>query len=140
VSTFAKYSASGGGTVVQTISSSIVNVSGTTAITLGVKPINVVVQSGGTAAMDLSLSPAQHLVLTANCALTMSNPSQGGSYVIEVVQDSTPRTLTFSNTVFWGPQGAPDISTMSAGQWAIINIFYDVNNRYVGSYYLGYGP
>jgi hypothetical protein len=140
VSTFAKYSASGGGTVVQTISSNVVDVSGTTAIALSFKAPTLVVQSGGTATMDLSTSPAQHLVLTANCALTLTNPSQGGSYVLEIVQDSTPRTLTFASTVFWGPQGAPDMSTLSAGQWGIINIFYDRNNRFVGSYYLGYGP
>lgn len=143
MSTFARLpiqGGGGGGVVVESIDSDVLDVSGTTAITLSAKPVNLVTQSGGGAAVNLALSPSHHLVLTANCAITLSNPSNGGSYVIEIVQGASPFAVTWASTVLWGPQGAPDFTILTTGQFGIVNIFRDYNNRYVGSYYLGYGP
>jgi hypothetical protein len=125
---------------VASVSSNVLDVSGTTAIVLAAKAVSLATQSGGGATIDLSLSPSHHLVLTAACAITLSNPANGGSYVIEIVQGVSPFAVTWASTVLWGPQGAPDFTALTTGQFGIVNIFRDYNNRYVGSYYLGYGP
>jgi hypothetical protein len=64
----------------------------------------------------------------------------GGAYVLGVAQDSSPRTLTFTNTVYWGPAGAPDITGLAHDAWITINFWVDYYNRINGSYIIGYGP
>lgn len=82
---------------------------------------------------------AQKLTLTADCAITMSNLVGAAAFVLRVVQDSTPRTISFTNVDF-GHLGIPDISSLAAGDYVLINIYRDSDGNLAGSAANGYSP
>lgn len=92
---------------------------------------------GGTAkTIDFAKYKAHTLELDDDCTVTLSNLGSGQAGVLRVVQDSTPRTITWV-TVNWGDAGAPDLSSLTTGQMAIINLYSDGAALY-GSYRLGF--
>jgi len=132
----------GGGGGISDISSPIIEVTGTTSVSLNYKPVNYVNQDSltGAATVDCSIAPSHWIDLGSDCEVTVINAQQGGSYIIAVAQNFQPQNLSFSNTVYWGPQGAPNIIGMEHDAWIVINLWVDYYDRLVGSYYMNYGP
>lgn len=91
----------------------------------------------GELTVDCSKGNIFSLTLTGNCSITLKNPSVS-FYTFIVKQDDTgSRSLTFPNSDYYveSDLGAPDLSTSSANQIDIINVFYDGSDYYItGSY------
>ncbi len=64
--------------------------------------------------------------------LTLSNPKAGASYIIEIIQGSAIRNVTWPGTVKWPGGTAPTISTTN-DDIDIISLFYDGTN-YFGTF------
>lgn len=70
--------------------------------------------SGTTQTIDWNDGTFQVLDLgsaSGNVTLTLSNPEAGCSYLLEVIQGATARTLTWPAAVYWEGGSAPTIST-----------------------------
>jgi hypothetical protein len=81
--------------------------------------------SGTSATIDLSNGNVQKLTLTADCTITLTNPSSGAmrSLTLLVSQDGTgSRTITWPGSVNWGDAGEA-ILTLTASKMDIISLF-----------------
>ncbi len=85
--------------------------------------------SGASKTLDFLAGRTQKITLTADCTLTFSNGVAGERYDLVIVQDSTPRAITWPAAVKW-PGGS--IPTLSAGSGAIdvVSLLYDGTNYY----------
>jgi hypothetical protein len=93
--------------------------------------------SGTSITLNFSNGGAQFLTLTDNCTVTLSNPVNGGRYILELKQDGTgSRTVTFPSTVKWSGGVAPTLTT-TASRTDIITLYYNGTN-YAGAYTLNY--
>lgn len=108
--------------------------------------------SGATKTINWFNGNAQKLTLTANCAITFTGPltlgsgyatqTGGASYVLRIVQDSTPRSVTFTQATYiqWGFLGEPDLTNLASGEQIVINFLYDMDSDATGTYVSGYSP
>lgn len=78
--------------------------------------------STGTATVDLSLGKNILLRLLANCVVTLTNPQDGESYSIWVLQDAS-WTLDLNNDIRWDG-GAPTITTGGPGVLDLVGLMY----------------
>lgn len=70
--------------------------------------------TSGAQAMDFSLGDYFSISLTGNATLSITNPpTSGGSLILEVVQDATPRTLGWPASFIWAGGTPGSISTGS---------------------------
>ncbi len=71
--------------------------------------------SGSAATLDISTANVFKITLTANCILTITNPSFGSTFstiTVLLKQDSTgSRTVTWPSSVTWAGGSAPHLST-----------------------------
>lgn len=70
--------------------------------------------SGSAITLNLANGNVQKLTLTANCTISLTNPTTGSyrSMLIYLFQDGTgSRTVTWPASVKWGTAGAPTLST-----------------------------
>lgn len=84
---------------------------------------------GATPTIDFTNGPAQRGTLSADADITLSGALSGGAYVIRIIQDTTPRTVTWPASVRWADGTAPVISTGS-GAIDLINLYFDGTNYY----------
>lgn len=86
--------------------------------------------SGSSQTINWNNGNVQKLTLTANCTITLSNPKNGGRYLLILVQDATGgRSVTWPSSVKWPGGTAPTLS--GASKVDVITLVYD------GSYYRG---
>jgi len=71
--------------------------------------------TGASYTIDITTGNAFHLILTANCTFTFSNPASSGistSFVLFLEQDATgSRTVTWPAAVVWAGGTAPTLTT-----------------------------
>lgn len=92
--------------------------------------------SGTALTINFSNSTAQKVTLTGNCTFTFSNPANGQTYLLKLVQDATgSRTATWPAAVKWS--GSAPILSTAAAKIDLISFYYDGTN-YFGTYSLGY--
>lgn len=84
---------------------------------------------GATPTFNFANGPAQRGTLSADATVTLSGAVSGGAYVIKIIQDTTPRTVTWPASVRWAGGTAPVISTGS-GAIDLINLYFDGTNYY----------
>lgn len=84
--------------------------------------------SGASKTLDWVNSPAQKLLLTAACVLTLDNPVNGESYMLLLTRSGGSWAVTWPGNVKWANGVVPPPS--AAGQTDIINLFYDGTNYY----------
>lgn len=98
--------------------------------------------SSGSITLDYSASNAFQTTLTENITtVTLSNPPASGTYgeiIWKVVQDSTPRTITFPASVKWTGGTAPTISTGSGDVDIIVLKTWDGGTNWYGDYSQAY--
>lgn len=89
--------------------------------------------------IDLSLASSYKIILTANCILTLTNPSTGGVTTLIFKQDNSGnRLVTFPTNVKWQGGIAPLLST-NAGKLDLITIYYDdVEDIFLGAFITDY--
>ena len=94
--------------------------------------------SGAAKTIDWALSNEQLLTMTGNCALTFSNPTPGGRYVLLVSTGAGGFALTFPGAVRWGTPGSPTL-TLTAGKIDLFTFMYhDGAGLYLGGYQQNY--
>ncbi len=80
--------------------------------------------SGTSKTLDFNDSNEQLLTLTGNVTLTLSNPTDGGRYVIVLAQDGTGgRTVAWPAAVKW-PAGTTPTITATASKYDLITLIY----------------
>lgn len=82
--------------------------------------------SGTSKTIDWTTGPAHKLTLTGDCTLTFTAPPGVAWLQLRVIQDSTPRTLTFTGgglTVKWAGNAAPTL-TAASGSIDFISFYY----------------
>lgn len=95
--------------------------------------------STGSHTINWANAPAQVITLNGSItSLTLSNPVEGGSYFLKLVQGAGggPYTVTWPSGVKWGV-GAPPVLTTSANGIDIISFVY-LDGEYYGTYSLGF--
>jgi len=94
----------------------------------GVTPEYDAGNSGTSKTIDWSNGANQKVTLTGNCTFTLSNPSNGATYYLRLIQDGTGgRTATWPGTVKW-PQGINPTLTTTAAQTDFVTFYYDGTN------------
>lgn len=93
---------------------------------------------------DVTAAPVARVTLGGNRTLmTPLNIKDGGIYRLYVIQDATGgRTLAYDPTFNWTGGTAPDFSTATAGQIALLTFWSDGVSLYgsVSSAYAGFAP
>lgn len=82
---------------------------------------------GNTHEMDLSTA-------TGTVVITFSNMIDGTPYLINFIQSSTPREVTFAQTVRWsgGSSGKPTFANLTSGQQTLVSVVY-LNGKFIAS-------
>ena len=96
--------------------------------------------SAGAVTLNMSVSDAHSVTMTANTTITLSNPASGKrqAAVIYLVQGGSGSNVpTFSPTVRWGSAGTPVWST-TAGQVDIVVLDWDGTTWRGGAFGLGF--
>jgi hypothetical protein len=76
--------------------------------------------------------------MTGNCTLSLSNPGDGGRYVILVNSGAGNFLITWPANVKWGPGGAP-LNTQQPSKVDVFTAIYaNTTNAYYMSYALNY--
>lgn len=89
--------------------------------------------SGASKTIDLSTGEVQSLTVTADTTLTLSNPTAGGTYLLNLYQDSTgSRTITWPSDVRW-TNGGDQLTTSGPGRLDLVTLFYN-GTFYAASY------
>jgi hypothetical protein len=87
-------------------------------------PLSDAGNSGAAKTIDWNDSNEQLLTLTDNVTLTLSNPGDGGRYVLVLLQDGTGgRTVTWPAAVKW-PAGSTPTITATASRYDIVTLIY----------------
>ncbi len=91
---------------------------------------------GGTIPVDWNNGNVQYVTLGGNRTITVSNPREGGRYLLGIIQDGTgSRTLTWP-TIKWAGGSAP-VLTATANRTDIISLVY-LNGSYHGTIVLNF--
>lgn len=107
-------------------------------------PTNDKGSSGTSITINWRDGNTQLLTLTGNCTLTLSNPQDGGRYLIVLEQDGTgSRTVTWPSAVKWPAGAAPTLST-TAGKCDIVTLVWvagiGASGNYIAAANLDYTP
>jgi hypothetical protein len=90
--------------------------------------------SGTAKTIDLSTGNSQKLTLTGNVTLTLTNPTDSGTYNLEIFTGTGGFTATWPASVKW-PAGTPPTITVTAGRVDVIHLVYDATSGdYFGSF------
>lgn len=93
---------------------------------------------GATPTINWTSGNKQKGTLSANAVVSFVAPNGWGNLMLELVQDATGgRSVTWPAAVLWGGGTPPDFSSMSAGEIALVALFYDGTN-YLAEARLGY--
>jgi hypothetical protein len=77
------------------------------------------------------------VTLTASCTFTLSNPVNGQTYLLKLIQGGAGSfTATWPGAVLW-PGGTPPILTTTVGKRDMIALYFDGTN-YFGNFVLNY--
>lgn len=100
--------------------------------------------SGTSKTLDWNDGNTQLLQLTGNCTLTLSNPKDGGRYLIALEQDGTgTRTVSWPSSVKWPSSTAPTLTT-TAGHVDIVTLVWiaglGASGNYLAAANLDYTP
>jgi hypothetical protein len=90
---------------------------------------------GGTLTLDLSTGNEHYVALSADCAITFDNETDGGRYIVYVV--SNGHAITWDSRVRWAAGTAP---TLTAGGKLDLTTFgyLPSADRFIGAYNLNY--
>jgi hypothetical protein len=89
----------------------------------------------GIIALDTSSATVFSLTLTENMAFSFSNaPANNIAYgfTLKVIQDSTPRTITWPSSVRWAAGTAPTLSTGSGDVDVFVFFTHDNGTNWYG--------
>lgn len=89
----------------------------------------------GSVNLNIANGNVFHNTLTGNTTFTFQNPATSGqacSFTLILIQDSTPRTVTWPASVRWNDNEAPDLSNVNK---AIVLTFLTIN---AGARWLGF--
>lgn len=103
-------------------------------LTGGQGVITPVTVAASTAALTVDWDSGNnvHIVLTANCTFTFSNPRAGGVYLLRLTQDVTgSRIVTWPASVKWPAGAAAPTLTTTASRTDVVTLYYDGTN-YMG--------
>ena len=85
--------------------------------------------SGAADTISWKVGNKQKSTLTDDCTYTFTAPSGPCNLLLKIIQDSTPRTVTWPATVKWSNGVAPTISTGS-GDIDLISFYWDGTNYF----------
>lgn len=94
----------------------------------GVAYDSEIATTGATPAVNFTTGDLQKTTLTANCAPVFTAPAGVGWIQWHVIQDSTPRTITFPGSVL----GTPPQPATASGAHTFYNFFWDGTNYHYG--------
>lgn len=123
-------------------SSGSAGAAGSTGATGGTGATSIVAEndsgnSGSTLTVSFASFPNQLITMTASCTFTFSNPTNGATYNLRIVQGgSGSYTVTWPGAVKWVGGTAPTLST-TVGKVDIVTLFYN-GTSYFANYGLGY--
>lgn len=93
--------------------------------------------AGATETADFALGPKHRIILDENLTLTLTNPVDSGTYIIELVQDAgATNTVTWADeaNIYWGDGGTPPVITATANAISLCTLVYDATlAKYVGA-------
>jgi len=91
--------------------------------------------AGATETIDFAVSNEHTVILDENVTLTLSNPVDGGRYVLIFIQDSSGgNTVTWPATVRW-PAGTAPVITSTANKADLVTLYYISSlSIYLGSF------
>lgn len=89
--------------------------------------------SGTSKTLDWRDGNTQLLTMTGNCTLTLSNPQDGGRYLLVLVQSSGSHTMTWPSSVKWSAGTAPTLST-AAGKADVVTLVWVAGIGASGNY------
>ena len=92
--------------------------------------------SGATKTLDWNSGNEQYVTMTGNCTFTLSNPVNGGRYVILLNTGAGSFTATWPATVRWSGGSAPVLTT-AAGK---LDLFTFIWNSTLGLYFGASSP
>ena len=81
-------------------------------------------------------SNVQAITLNNGGAMTLNtptNPETGATYILKLIQGSSPSTVTWTSSIFKWASATPPVLSTSAGQIDIITLIYDGTNYYGSS-------
>ena len=94
--------------------------------------------SGASKTIDWGEGNGHLLTLTANCTLTLSNPTDGGRYLLLVDSGAGNFLITWPAHTKWGGGGVP-LNTQVASKRDVFTMVYAATaNQFYMSYALGY--
>lgn len=85
--------------------------------------------SGSSDTIDWNEGSFHKSTLTANCTYTFIAPNHVGVLVLRVIQDSTPRTITWPSTVLW-PGNIDPILSQTNGSIDLFTFFWNGTNYF----------
>ena len=95
--------------------------------------------SGATKTIDWNAGNEHTLTLTAACTLTLSNPVDGGRYVLLLIQDGTgSRVPTFPASVLWAGGTVPTWSTLAGKVDLVTMMWRATSSKYFAAANVGY--
>lgn len=94
------------------------------AVIFGASTLISIGSSGSTKTIDWTAGMMQTITMSANCTFTFTAPTFVTRLELTIVQDSTPRTITWPAAVQWIGGAAP---TLSAGSGAVDIITFSYN-------------
>ena len=95
--------------------------------------------SGTTKTIDWVNGPAQYLLMTGNCTITLSTPVDGGRYVLTANSGAGGFSITWPAAVLWPDNRAP-VQTQTGNRIDIYTFLYvSALSNYIGSYNQNYG-
>lgn len=94
--------------------------------------------SGTAKTLDWNNGNNQLVTLTNNVTFTLSNPKDGGQYMIIIDSGMGAFTATWPGSVLW-PSGVAPVITIAAGKRDVVKFDYDLTaGKYYGSYQQNY--
>lgn len=95
------------------------------------------ISTATTKTIDLNLGNTHEYDLdtaSGNVTITFSNMIDGTPYLLNIIQGTTPREITFSQTVRWagGASGKPIFANLTSNQETLISIVY-LNGKFIAS-------
>ena len=99
---------------------------------------NAVASASNVIVLDLATGNSFTTTLTENITtVTLSNPPATGTYgelIWKIIQDSSPRTITYPASVKWAGGVAPTVSTASGAIDIVVLKTWDAGTTWLGNF------
>jgi hypothetical protein len=93
--------------------------------------------AGATETANFALGSRHRIILDENLTLTLTNPVDGQSYLIKLIQDAAAtNTVTWADeaNIYWSDGGTPPVITATANAISLCALVYDGTlSKYDGS-------